>query len=328
MTTPPLGALRVELPEHGGDSTTHLLLNLTFQEREVHAGTLDAVSGSRLSDFQAAWQPGQFRVTDPVGVPGYCLELCSGDAEGLMIPVRDNTETDLILGEDAAYLLSGQQMPVDYKVRPLATLGELFSFDNSLYGLRSSGSPANADVVFLLNEAGVFEAYFYQEAPAFAGGTGWRKAGDSTTDYSGKFIPDNGLLLSRMGPDPGPAIQLIVSGEVRLGRRQISVFPGFNLIGHAYPMDTTLGECGLNPEDLISTGILDTSDGIHIANPTTGELEAYFYQTAPEFAGGSGWRIAGDAETDHGSKRIPAGTGLFIVRKRDPGFYWISESPF
>lgn len=322
--TKAVGAISHVIPAHDGGDATLALVNIAFQNSEEYTGTLTAVSGSTVTDGSASWAVNDYQLLDPDGVSTYFMEVTSGTYEGLLLSIASNTSTVLTLTEDVSYLSVGDT----YKIRKFFTLADVFSADNSEYSLRSGGNPAISDVVFVVSSSGEFERYFYQTAPPFAGGNGWRKAGDTNTDYSTKAIPANVVLIARNGPSAGAAINLITYGSVKYGSQRTAVFDGFNLTGYSFPVDTTLGTSGIDPVDLVSGGNANLSDVFYLLNDVTGDLDRYYYQTAPPFAGGNGWRVSGDTSTDQSGKTIKAGEGFLVLRRSSPGFDWLDDQPF
>jgi hypothetical protein len=60
----------------------------------------------------------------------------------------------------------------------------------------------------------------------------------------------------------------------------------------------------------------------------SGQFERYYYQTAPAFAGGNGWRKAGDTSTDQKDTTVSAGNAVIILRRDAAGVDWSTNVPF
>jgi uncharacterized protein (TIGR02597 family) len=329
--TDPVGAMKVTIPAHAGTSTTLAAVNLSFQDAPLYAGSFSAVSGAVLTDSNASWTGGDYVSQDVAGDYLYYVELTSGTYEGLILPITANSATELTVNEAVDYLsgdIGDPQNPLTYEISKFRTLADIFGADNSTYSLRSSSNLFDADVIYLIQNDGSWGQYYYQTALALFGGTGWRKFGDTGTDYSGKIINTNSFLMLRLGATPGGAIEMVVSGSVKLGKQRQPIYPGFNLIGYNFPVETTLATSGLDPAELVTGANLFASDMVYILNATTGAFDIYYYQDALPLFGGSGWRKYPDNTNDASTRKINPGDAILVFRRAGTGFDWQDEQPF
>jgi uncharacterized protein (TIGR02597 family) len=321
--------MTLTIPSHDGGSSTLAILNLSFFKQAITSGTIDSVAAEIVTDNEADFSSFNFNQFDPDAVSKFFIEITSGAFEGLILPIVDHTSNSLTLTEDVSYLSGsgGDNLPFSFNVRAYFTIADFFGADNSTYNLRSGGNSSSSDTIYILDDGGILQRYYYQTAPSFAGGTGWRKAGDSSTDYSDKVIASNALLMARNGPETGAEISLTVSGVVKLGAQRQPIYAGLNLVGYSFPVDTSFAESGIDPAQLVSGGNASLSDTFYLLNDS-GFFDRYYYQSAPAFAGGTGWRVAGDSATDQSNTIIPGGQALLVLRRDTEGFDWSDSQPF
>jgi uncharacterized protein (TIGR02597 family) len=300
---------------------------LTFLNPPLHVGSLSSVSGTSVTDSSGTWQVDDFADFDADGNSLYYLEVTSGQYEGLTVDIVSNTADTITLSDDASFLSADLVNGLNYTIRKHYTIGDVFSADNTTYGLHSSGSAAEADIIYLINNSGEFERFFYQTAPPFAGGAGWRKVGDVSTDYSTRPINTGSLLLSRNGAVARSSIDLTFYGNVKIGKQVTPLYVGNNLVANAYPLDVSLGSSGLFESNFVSASTVSDADVVYVLN-SDGAFERYFYQDAPPFAGGAGWRKVGDVSTDQSNLVIPAGTAFIVLKSGSIGIDWIQAQPF
>ena len=319
----PVGLNEVEIPSHGGNASTLFLLNLPLLNSYNYSGVIASVSENRLVLASTDLVVDAFVENDSEGFPLYYVEFLSGEANGLSVEIVDNDVSSITLLEDLSFILSGGEQ---FIVRKFRTIGDAFGSDNSTYSFASAGDPNQSDVIYLEDGAGNLVRYYYQTAPSFAGGNGWRRAGDTRNDRSNTRINWNAVLLSRNGPVAREAINFINHGEVRLGSAKTVISNGLNLVGYQFPVETTLGNLGLSPDDLLKGSNPNNSDVLYILE--SGNLARFYYQLAPPFAGGNGWRRAGDTRTDQSDFIISNDAAILILKRGGSPIYMSSDQPF
>ena len=176
-----VGLEEVEIPAHNGGASTYFFLNLPLLNSAVHTGIVDTVDGIRLDLASSNLVVDAFVENDSDGLSLYYVEFLSGEANGLTVEIVGNNTSSITLSEDLSAILNGGEK---FVIRKFKTIGDVFSSDNSTYSLASAGNANQSDVIYLENGAGDLVRYYYQTAPAFAGGNGWRRAGDTRTDRS------------------------------------------------------------------------------------------------------------------------------------------------
>lgn len=324
VATDPVGYVTAEIPAHAGGSSTLALVNLSLLPSPDFVGSVATISGAQLnlgSDLLAA---GQFDATDANGLPLYHVEFTSGlDSEGLTVGILGNATDSITLSEDVSSILTDG---VTILVRKFSTLADVFGAENSTYSLETAGNANDADVVYLEDNAGSIARYYYQVAPPFAGGSGWRIAGDTGTDQANVRINWNSILISRNGSVARSAINLVNSGTVQLGQAASTINTGLNLVGYQFPVAFTLSTLGFDTSDLQSGSSANDSDVVYLLD--AGVLTRYYYQTAPPFAGGTGWRVAGDTGTDQSGVPISPDAAVMVLRRGATPIYMSSTQPF
>jgi hypothetical protein len=172
---------------------------------------------------------------------------------------------------------------------------------------------------------GAWVTYYYQEAPPFAGGIGWRKAGNPDDPMDGVVIyPHEGLFVRRR---EATDLSLTIPGSIKANNSHATLTQGFNLVAYSFPVNRKLGQLtGLQSELTAGTGA-STSDVIYMLN-TSGSFDRFYYQDAPPFAGGTGWRKAGDDSTPQDDVDVLAGTAVIIYRRSADDINWSSTKPF
>ena len=102
-------------------------------------------------------------------------------------------------------------------------------------------------------------------------------------------------------------------------------------MSYGYPVDATLEQLGLHtgaPATGLASTVSRTADAVYTINDL-GRFDIFYYQEAPSFAGGNGWRKLGaSTSTDQKGTVIPAGRSIIILRRSETGFTWTTNVPF
>lgn len=318
-----VGLEEVEIPAHNGGASTYFFLNLPLLSPAIHNGIVDSVDNFHLNLASANLVADALVENDSDELPLYYVEFLSGEATGLTVEIVANDTSSITLLEDLSSILRGGEK---FIVRKFKTIGDVFSLDNSTYSLASAGNANQSDVIYLEDGTGNLVRYYYQTAPSFAGGNGWRRAGDTRTDRSNTRINWNAVLLSRNGSTARQAINFISHGEVRLGSAKTVISDGLNLVGYQFPFNTTLDNLGFLTSDLLQGSNPNNTDVIYIIE--SGELARFYYQSAPPFAGGNGWRRAGDTRTDQSDFIISSNAAFLVLKRGGNPIYMSSDQPF
>jgi uncharacterized protein (TIGR02597 family) len=323
MVTQPVGISKVTIAGTGGArAASYTPLSVTYEQSPVVSSTVSSASGSSLTLSSASMTAGSYAATDPNGDPTHYVMLTSGDQEGITLEITANTTDTLTLSSSNLESLSLAGASVEVVAH--ATLADIFGADNT-YGLTSGSSVTSSDRIYLMQAdgSGTWNSYFYQTNPR--AGTGWRRVGDTSTDYAGLSIPlDTGLLIRRISTDD---THIYLKGSVKVTNKHKRVMSsGFSLVGNPFPKEMTLGACGIYGSDngYVSGSSHLNSDRIFVI-AEDGTFDSFYYQTNPR--AGNGWRRTGDSSTDVSSEPIPA-TSSFYIQHRGTGLTWNPTRPY
>jgi uncharacterized protein (TIGR02597 family) len=285
-----------------------LLKAVAFQSTTTSVG-----NDTTLVDPNSTWTDGLYN-TNGATPPSHFVEITSGPGAGTQYDITGTTASTHTLNLGGP-LLSTITSGASYKIRPHWTIAGVFGTTNQ-NGL-SGGNINSADQILLYRGAG-YVTFYYQTSGA--GGTGWRKKGDSFADASNNVIyPDDGILIARQQSAP---VSLVVSGAVKTGQTSIPVVSGYSLLGNVYAAGMTLTNSNLytgNASTGLASGNINTADQVMFWNGAG--FDTYYYQTSG--AGGTGWRKKGDSFTDASGTAIPVGAALFVSRTGAP-FNWVA----
>jgi uncharacterized protein (TIGR02597 family) len=320
VSTDPVGFITLNLTPNAMTAVSVPMLSSA-----LHSGVIYEVEGAKITDNNASWNTGDYTTADANGNASHYIEITNHTDAGKVGAIYEITSSDggnktLTLGEDATGLNGGS-----YSVRKFQTLVDIFKdFDDSKL---AKGASSDADIVYKIGAAG-WEVYYLQEAPFFAGGNGWRKLGDISTDMGNVAVfPDEGLIVKRRSDGE---VKVTLTGSVKTSPAMTPIVKGFNLISMSFPVDTTLKDIGLYTEDEatgMKPGSTSEADRIYLLN-SAGAFEIYYFQNAPFFAGGDGWRVLGDISTDAEGTVINAGQSIVLKRNSDNEFVWNKAVPF
>lgn len=122
--------------------------------------------------------------------------------QGLLIQRRSsgdvsNVVTGTVKASDAIVPLSSGFNMVSWSFPTDTTLGASGLYTDGSQGLQAGGSATSADIVYIMDSAGNYTQYYYQDDPldGVFGGDGWRQAGDNSTDASGTTIPAGSSMI-------------------------------------------------------------------------------------------------------------------------------------
>jgi len=320
VSTSPVGFINLSVK--GTDNGGMTAIAVPMLPQVLYSGVVSTVVGDTITDDAATWDNDDYAVPDPNGNSSYYVEITNHSDSNQIGTIFEITESS---GSGKSLRFEFQDPTgmegASYSIRKYRTIADVFGADNSA-GLKIGGNTNEADVIYKVS-GNTWARYFYQEAPGFLGGNGWRKAGDTHTDMSGVAIsPDEGLLVRRKDPDD---VSITLPGSIKVNDSRTGIFKGYNLVALSYPVDVTLSTLGL--DDLQSGGNTNEADVVYKVSDT-GQFERYFLQEAPGFLGGNGWRKAGDTHTDQSSLVIPAGSSVIINRRSDTPVDWTVSTPF
>ncbi len=324
-TTDPVGFVTMNIAGTGGAAGGKISFKaLGLTQAVVYQGSAETVvvNTKSLTDNEATWTDNQFN-----GVNGFYYveivrpagQVTAAPGEGTTYDIATTTagtKTITTVQPLAATLVNGAV----FKIRKHWTIASVFGATNSA-GLGGGDDPTTADLVQIWTNNGAisgFSTYFYQVAPTFAGGTGWRSPNDVFADASSvRIYPDDALVITRIN---SAAVNVVVMGAVKTGQSSIPVQQGVNILSNVYSAPMTLASSALQASGLTGGDDSTTADQVQIWNGT-GYL-SYYYQIAPAFAGGTGWRSPNDVFADAGATEIAVGTSIIIRHNFGTAFNW------
>jgi len=315
-TTDPVGFVTLDVAG-GSNASPKLSFKALGLTRPVeYQGSAETAAGGTATVIDNEATSG-YGVTPSASTP-YYLEVTSGTGAGTTYDISGISGSTITLAQNLASVVAA---PVTFKIRKHWTLSDVFGAADTA-GL-TSGDDASVSDQVLLYSSGSYTAYYYQTAPAGAGGTGWRKSTDVFADASKTIIyPDDGVVLRRI---QSGNLSVVLTGAVKTGQTSVPITAGTNVLSNVYAAAMTLSSCQIYNASTPSTSLVSgddasTSDQVLLWNGSG--YTAYYYQTAPAAAGGTGWRNATDVFTDAGNTPLPAGSAIIVKRAFGGAFDW------
>ena len=320
--TQPVGISKVTIDGSGTNESAFTALSVTYENAPLYSGTISTATGAVINLTTSDLSASQYAGSDPNSDATHYVLLTSGDNEGLSLEILENTTSTVTVTSDnlESLSLSGVTM----EILAHSTLADIFGAENSA-GLTSGSNVNLSDRIYIMRAdgSGDWDSYYYQTSQR--AGTGWRKLGNTSTDYQGLTLPlDTGLLISRIGNDD---LTIYVYGSVKKTGSHMRVLEsGYSLLGNPFPIDITLNDSGIYSPDngYVSSSTPATSDQLFVID-ADGNFDSYYYQTSQR--AGTGWRkVGGDSSTDVGTQIIPA-TSSFYILHRGTGLTWNPSRP-
>jgi uncharacterized protein (TIGR02597 family) len=311
-----VGFEKLTVSGNGGSGKGQLTFTaMPLVNSTVASGLATTASGTTVTSSAAVWMDDQFN-----GAAGkHYLEVAAingsttASGVGTIYDIADTSAPGTVTLTTS--LQAGVTAPFRFIIRKHWTLADIFGPTNSA-GLQG-GTSTSADHIHVWNNTG-YDIYYYQTSGI--GGTGWRKAGDQSTDAGGTVVdPSRCLLAKRSQTSP---VTLTIVGTVKPGLTSRSIVTGHNFVSSPAAIDMTLSSCGLwtgSATSGLAGGTSTSADQVLLWNGTG--YDTYYYQTAG--IGGTGWRKAGDQVTDASAAVIAAGTGFIIRRHHANNFTWV-----
>lgn len=268
-------------------------VGLTVQSPVVVAGDLDVVSGAVHTDSAVA----DFTTLLPTGRT-FIFELLDGLAAGAVqeFTVRSGSTFTLPAGVGAAV---GNK----YQIRIAPTIEEVLKTDGSVVSRGPNAGATTSDIIWVPNGPGTYDRFYIRSTDSTV-----RNAANNAAAANFPLIFTDGLLLQKKNTGTP---SLVVSGSVKVGGSNITIAPGFNLIGTVYPAGSTLQNIGL--DDDISKGPnagATSSDIIWVAT-TPGSYDRFYLRSSD-----STWR---NAATNAAAPASYALSSAVFVQRKAPG---------
>ncbi len=305
LTTVPVGYVSIPLTDR-----TVTAMSLPLQPAAVFASKVTSVGNASISDSAA-----NFTTLGNLTNTHY-VRIKSGNAAGrelVVTGITGNNTLNLSQGTGSFALpVTGNGTAVNvaandkYELVPMFTLAEVFGAGTvqDPVALKSGATAALADQVTLYVD-GTNTSYFHN-------GTNWRNANPAdTANYNTKGIPPHAGIGINRKPN-GVMTQIDFTGTVASTPARFQLPGGSKtLIPISSPVGTTL--TNLNFLAMTSWTRSDNpknADQVTVYRPNK-TMAAYYLNTQGV------WRNAGNPADlrNYGSTLIPAGSGLWIVRR-------------
>ena len=254
------------------------------------AGALSSVTSNTVSVDSAGWTPGQLTASSV-----YVL-FKSGDLEGLIVRVTDNTATTATLDTFSADLTSlGAKSGDAFQLVQGDTLSSMFGTpeDGVIGGTSAQYSAGQTDRVNVRDSAGVVRTFYFN-----TDANQWRRVGTSADQGSVPISPLAGAFYLRIGQTP---LSTVTTGNVpTTAVKYLVPTSGLTYFARFFPTGGTINDFGFqNLPGWSSADRVNTTDA-------SGVVRSYFWN-------GTQWRRAGTS-ADQSSTPIPIGGAVSVSR--------------
>lgn len=277
------------------------VLGLTMQNPPVASGTLDAVSGTALTDNQLSFTPLAGRT--------YILEIDEAATTSLVgtiqeIPAASISGTTITTPQNLGNL--GLAIGDSYTLRVAPTLEEIFTTVPLSGGgvLVAAVSSGNADIIWVPDGTGGYNRYYLRSGttPAF------RNVATNLASPNVPLIYADGFLLEKKTT---ASASLVVTGNIKTKKTNSVAIQGFNILSAVSPVGLNLFNAGL--ESNLTAAVNDTNaDIVWVQQPNLTYIK-YFRRSGT----GAGWRVVGTTTTltQAQAEAVSLSSGFLIERK-------------
>lgn len=345
--------LRPVLPQSAtsepvGFTTTSLLANsdtlisIPFTRLPEFTGAVQSVTGNVITVAGApGWTTNQFVYAVGLQPKTYFVLIGEGAApnpkEGHSYLVTGNGPNTLTL-DTSIDTLSGIAASTRVLVIPYWTPATIFppSDINISFTATTSTSSYRTQLLVPDNTASgtnlpVTTYFFSNNVNGTANNVGWRVVGSNTTNrgddpllLSGHFVVRN---LNGSPTLPVKGIGGVLMKKFATPLRGLASKAQDNAVSMIRPIDVTLNQTGLNPND----GSFSIKDRLFLFDNSVAAFDkqpsvAYYYAEGQR----GGWRLVDDPwDDDHGDDVIPAGSAM-LIRKTDSNttVFWINAPTY
>lgn len=262
-------------------------LGLRLHESTVNAGSIDAITATTVTDTGADFSnlsanPNTFYILEILDGSGIISEFQGSDVSGDTITIPDD-------------LTGAVSTPVDYAIRPAATLDSVFGPNNEAGLSPGTFSTLGADLIFVPDGAGDFNGYYYDSIG------GWSTiALAPVTGAETPLVYSDGVIISASANAPA---SLVVTGELKTSETQLpALADAFNYFSSVAPT-ATLADL-FDPAEL-DQGTFSTLGADLIFFPDgSGGFNSYYYDSI------GGWSTTALAPVD--ATTIDATSGVLF----------------
>jgi hypothetical protein len=154
----------------------------------------------KISAPVASWNSGSYGVSDIYGTPHHFIRIKSGSYAGMCLMASGDEANEIEVW--ANWSLPQELVGQHFDICENPTLGEFFGEvttgeSTTAGGLVIGSSSSLSDKIYIekFGQATQWTVFYCQDAPSFAGGTGWRRLGSVSTDASTARIPVGNLSI-------------------------------------------------------------------------------------------------------------------------------------
>ena len=193
VTTDPVGYVTLTINGSSDGSVAYTPLSLSLEKPVQASGALsEAPTSAVVTDSSASYTVNEFAGTDAAGNATHYLQFTGS---GLIVDITANTANTITADTDLSGVVD---TGAGYVVKEHMTISDVFGSDNSA-GFTSGGDATSSDLIYVMSSdgGGSYQTYYYQtDAFGFLGGTGWRLAGDASTDVGDTYsIPAGSSVI-------------------------------------------------------------------------------------------------------------------------------------
>ena len=154
----------------------------------------------KISAPVASWNSGSYGASDIYGTPHHFIRIKSGSYAGmcLMASGDEANEIEVWANWSLPQELVGQHFDICENPTLEEFFGEVTTGESATAGgilIGSSSSLADSIYIEKFGLANQWNIFYCQDAPSFAGGTGWRRTGSAMSDASTARIPVGNLSI-------------------------------------------------------------------------------------------------------------------------------------
>ncbi len=316
--------------------------SIPFTRPSEYIGAIQSVAGSVITVGGAPWTANQFVYVSGTQPKHYYVLIGPGTTnpkEGHTYFISANSTNTLTVTTTPDNDLTGIVANTQIIVIPYLTPATLFPAGDLNVTFTATTSTATYKTQLLIPDyaaSGInlpySPIYFYSNnVDGTTNNVGWRAVGNNTTDRGDDpLLPDGYMVVRHQNGEP--TLPLTSLGAVLTKKLAVPLATSAshaqdNAVSMIRPVDVSLRNTGLTP-----------SDGSFVATPPTPTIRnrfphlkdqlllfdntqvgfnktpsaIYYYRSGPGRS--AGWKLSGDALTDHGDDLIPAGSAI-VIRK-------------
>jgi uncharacterized protein (TIGR02597 family) len=302
-------------------------VSIPFTRPAEYVGAIASAAGSTITVSGNPWTGNQFVYAAGTQPKHYYALIGAGTSNTkqghtyLVTANGTNTLTVDVSQDDLAGIPANAQLLVIRYWTP-ATVFPASDANISFTPTTSSGSYKTQLRIPNYGAAGInlpySPVYFFSDnVDGTSSNVGWRVVGDNITDHSDDpLLPDGHIVVRNQ--NGAPSLPFTALGSVLTKKLSVPLITSAsqaqdNPVSMIRPFGMTLNAVGLNPGD----GSFVANDQLLLFDNTQvgfDKAPSAIYSYNVNGTNSAGWRLSGDAVTDHGNDVVPDGSAM-VVRK-------------